>query len=132
VAPSPRNSWIVTFSRVLDVERTRGTKLTCAIVGWRKALNEWSWPDVRDIATLKPTSFGLQNDLGLLGDVSASYPLQHIDALNDAFDKNPAGTVDPSKGPSACCHVAHGNMRIACPVRGECAFCVFFSTKCSD
>ena len=58
----------------------------------------------------------------------ASYALQHMDALNDAFDKNPARTVDPvlyvdsSEGPSACCHVAHGNVRIACPVRGESEF----------
>jgi len=58
----------------------------------------------------------------------ASYALQHMDALNDAFDKNPARTVDPvlyvdsSEGPSACCHVAHGNVRIACPVRGESGF----------
>jgi len=64
-----------------------------------------------------------------------SYALQHIDALNDAFDKNPARTVDPvlyvdsSEGPSACCHVAHGNIRIACPVRGDSKFAIFSSAR---
>ena len=65
----------------------------------------------------------------------ALYALQHIDALNDAFDKNPTRTVDPvlyvdsSEGPSACCHVARGNVRIACPVRGESRFSFFFKCK---
>jgi len=56
---------------------------------------------------------------------SSAYPLLHIDALNDALSKSPQGDVSPviyvigPNGPSACCHVASGDLRFVCPVSGE-------------
>ncbi|KZW03889.1 clathrin adaptor, mu subunit [Exidia glandulosa HHB12029] len=56
---------------------------------------------------------------------SPAYPLLHIDAVNDALAKSPAGAVDPvlyvsgPSGPSACCHVACNGLRFLCPVSGE-------------
>lgn len=54
--------------------------------------------------------------------------MQHVDALNAAYEQasgDHQGTVDPvivvetPTGPSACCNVQHGSLRIACPVHTE-------------
>ncbi|KAH0587131.1 AP-3 complex subunit mu-1 [Termitomyces sp. J132] len=55
-----------------------------------------------------------------------SYPLLHIDALNNALAKTP-GDVDPviyvppynTVSAAACCHVKCGDIRILCPVSGD-------------
>jgi AP-3 complex subunit mu len=60
---------------------------------------------------------------------SPAYPLLHIDAFNNALAKAPRpGDIDPvlyvppyniADAPSACCHVACGDMRFLCPVSGD-------------
>lgn len=55
-----------------------------------------------------------------------SYPLLHIDALNNALAKS-SDDVDPviyvppynTVSASACCHVKCGDIRIMCPVSGD-------------
>ncbi|GLB33446.1 putative adaptor complexes medium subunit family protein [Lyophyllum shimeji] len=57
---------------------------------------------------------------------SPSYPLLHIDALNNALAKSPH-SVDPvlyvtphnTSSATACCHVQCGDIRILCPVSGD-------------
>ncbi|KAF5387738.1 hypothetical protein D9615_000065 [Tricholomella constricta] len=57
---------------------------------------------------------------------SPSYPLLHIDALNNALAKS-SGSVDPviyvppynTASASACCHVQCSDIRILCPVSGD-------------
>ncbi|KAF8076018.1 Mu homology domain-containing protein [Lyophyllum atratum] len=57
---------------------------------------------------------------------SPSYPLLHIDALNNALVKSP-GSVDPvlyvapynTSTATACCHAQSGDIRILCPVSGD-------------
>ncbi|TFK74438.1 clathrin adaptor, mu subunit [Pluteus cervinus] len=59
----------------------------------------------------------------------SAYPLLHIDAYNNAAAKAARpGDVDPvlyvqayniSDGPSACCHIACGDMRLLCPISGD-------------
>ncbi|KAI5832744.1 clathrin adaptor, mu subunit [Schizophyllum commune Tattone D] len=60
---------------------------------------------------------------------SSAYPMVHIDAVNNAFEKAVRATdVDPvisvdsygtSDSPSACCHVATADIRVLCPVSGD-------------
>lgn len=56
---------------------------------------------------------------------SASYPLLHVDAFNDAVAKLQTGQVDPiiyvmsHNGPSACCHVECGGLRILAPISSD-------------
>lgn len=54
--------------------------------------------------------------------------MQHVDALNAAYDLSsgedkvsvdPVIVVETPAGPSACCNVQHGSLRIACPVHTE-------------
>ncbi|KAG5654661.1 hypothetical protein H0H81_009909 [Sphagnurus paluster] len=57
---------------------------------------------------------------------SSSYPLLHIDALNNALSKSP-NSVDPviyvppynANPATACCHVQCNDIRILCPVSGD-------------
>ncbi|KAF8665587.1 hypothetical protein AX16_000044 [Volvariella volvacea WC 439] len=60
---------------------------------------------------------------------STAYPLLHVDAYNNACAKAQHGAnVDPVlyvqsyggvDGPSACCHVPCGDMRLLCPISGD-------------
>lgn len=56
---------------------------------------------------------------------SPAYPLLHIDAFNNAVAGSPDGRVDPviyvpaHQGPSACCHVECGGLRLLCPVSDD-------------
>ncbi|PVG04189.1 clathrin adaptor, mu subunit [Serendipita vermifera] len=61
---------------------------------------------------------------------NASWVLQHVDALNNAYESSGASgsnysAIDPiivvntPDGPSACCHVQHNSLRIICPVHTE-------------
>ncbi|KAL1744615.1 Mu homology domain-containing protein [Schizophyllum fasciatum] len=59
----------------------------------------------------------------------SAYPMVHIDAVNNAFEKavrvadiDPVISVDSygtSDSPSACCHVATSDIRVLCPVSGD-------------
>lgn len=62
------------------------------------------------------------------GPDSSSRVMQHVDALNAAYDLastenkmsvDPIIVVETATGPSACCNVQHGSLRIACPVHTE-------------
>ncbi|ESK86633.1 ap-3 complex subunit mu-1 [Moniliophthora roreri MCA 2997] len=49
-----------------------------------------------------------------------AYPLLHIDAFNNSNTSDPVIYVpDVGGGPSACVHVASGDVRILCPVSGD-------------
>ncbi|KZT41125.1 mu-adaptin 3 [Sistotremastrum suecicum HHB10207 ss-3] len=56
---------------------------------------------------------------------SPSYPLLHVDAVNEALQKTPNGQIDPiiyassQHGPAACCHLKVGTLRLLCPIRGS-------------
>ena len=59
---------------------------------------------------------------------SLSYPLLHIDAVNNTLAKAARPEdVDPVlyvaslelDTPSACCHIKHGELRFLCPVSGD-------------
>ncbi|KIJ56590.1 hypothetical protein M422DRAFT_148680 [Sphaerobolus stellatus SS14] len=56
---------------------------------------------------------------------SSSYPLLHVDAFNDALSKAKGSNVDPiinvmsPSGPSACCHISCGGLKILAPVSVE-------------
>ncbi|KAF8592465.1 clathrin adaptor, mu subunit [Ramaria rubella] len=56
---------------------------------------------------------------------TASYPLLHVDAFNNMLSKSQSGLLDPVifvmgyNGPSACCHVECGGLRILAPVSSE-------------
>jgi AP-3 complex subunit mu len=61
---------------------------------------------------------------------NAAYPLLHVDALNNALAKaapRPSDVnavlhvpaYDATRGPSACCHISHGDVRILCPISGN-------------
>lgn len=57
---------------------------------------------------------------------SPSYPLLHIDALNNALAKSPE-SVDPviyvapynTAASTACCHIQCGDIKLLCPVSGD-------------
>jgi AP-3 complex subunit mu len=51
--------------------------------------------------------------------------LLHVDAFNEALQKSTSAELDPilnvsgAHGPSACCHIGCGNLRILAPVSTE-------------
>ncbi|KAF8528911.1 clathrin adaptor, mu subunit [Hysterangium stoloniferum] len=53
---------------------------------------------------------------------STAYPLLHVDAFNDALAKSYPTQIDPilyvmsHNGPSACCHISCGGLRILAPL----------------
>ena len=57
-----------------------------------------------------------------------AYPLLHIDAFNSALAETPYADLDPvlnvaaHHGPSACCHMECGGLKILCPISGDGAF----------
>lgn len=59
---------------------------------------------------------------------SPAYPLLHIDAFNNALSESSDGQIDPvlyvsgHNGPSACCHMECGGLRLLCPVSGDGTF----------
>ncbi|KAF9268294.1 clathrin adaptor mu subunit [Marasmius fiardii PR-910] len=54
---------------------------------------------------------------------SPAYPLLHIDALNNEIQKDsnidPVLYVQTTDSASACCHLAHSDVYILCPVSGD-------------
>jgi len=86
VAPSPRNSWIVMFSMVLDVERRRGTKAKSSDPAFSEISisllmvngTTWVWPVADPLPNADPRRYSINTKLPSGGTKDNALSLIHL------------------------------------------------------